>query len=219
MTFRYDGADRPVFENVSFAMPDAKVVWIRSPGQRGKSTLLRILAGLLTPQSGRYLINGEAVNEMSFEEFLPFRLAMGYGFDLGGLLNNKTLGENLILPLLYHDMLPVEEAADRVEEVVRHFGLAAAANQRPFSVSGSQRKLTCVVRSFMHWPQVVLLDDPGTGLKQDNLNDLVYFVEESFASRNLRQLYFTGESNLFESRLKVEELMVSADWFTTRAVA
>lgn len=212
-----DGA--PIFENISFAMPKAKAVWIRSPGGRGKSTLLKILAGLLTPQMGHYLINGEAANEMSFEDFLSYRMNMGYGFDMGGLLNNKTISENLSLPLLYHKMLPPDEALERVEQVIDLFGMQQVKDQRPFSVPGSQRKLTCVLRAFMHWPQVVFLDDPLTGLKQDNLNDLILYVEESFAQRGLKQIFFTSERAEFAQKFQAEELLISGDWFTSRLVA
>lgn len=216
LSFSYDGGV-PVFDRVSFSFPKAKAVWIRAPGGRGKSTLLRILAGLLTPQSGRYLINGETVNEMSFERFLGYRLAMGYGFDMGGLLNNRTLFENLTLPLVYHKILSPEDAHARVDETLRLFGMGQARDFRPFAVSGSQRKLTCVLRAFVHWPQVVLLDDPITGLKQDNLNDLIHFVEEGYASRGLKQIIFSGESPVLARRFQAEEVLISNDWFTAKA--
>jgi ABC-type transporter Mla maintaining outer membrane lipid asymmetry ATPase subunit MlaF len=219
VSFTYEDSTTTIFEDISIDLPTAKAVWIRSPGNRGKSTLLRLLAGLLTPQTGRYLINGEDVNEMSFEQFLAYRISMGYGFDYGGLMNNKTLFENLALPLQYHNLLSADEIQDRVNEVVELFGMGQAKDQRPYSVSGSQRKLTCVIRAFIHWPQVVFMDDPVTGLKADNLNDLIHYVEEGFASRGLRQMFFTGESPVLAERFKAEELLISTDWFTTRSVA
>jgi phospholipid/cholesterol/gamma-HCH transport system ATP-binding protein len=220
LLFSYEPGKSPaIFNNVTADMPANKAVWIRAPGQRGKSTLLKIMAGLLSPTGGRYLINGANVCDMSFEEFLPYRLSMGYGFEFGGLLSNKTLFENLLLPLEYHNFLPHDEAVERVNETIRTFGLGWSKDQRPFSASGSQRKLTCVLRPFMHWPQVVFLDDPTTGLKQDNLNDLYHFVEEGYVSRGLRQVFFTGESAAMASRLGAEELVISSDWFTARSAA
>ncbi|MGE0526931.1 MAG: ATP-binding cassette domain-containing protein [Bdellovibrionales bacterium] len=217
VSFTYGKAQ--IFENIDFTMPSSRAVWVRSPGGRGKSTLLRILAGLLTPQTGRYLINEQSVNEMSFEEFLKYRLLIGYGFDLGGLLNNKTLQENLLLPLVYHNRLLPEDAEERVREAIDMFGLGQAKDLRPFSVPGSLRKLTCMIRAFIHWPQVVFLDEPVTGLKEDNLNDLIHYVEEGFATRGLRQVFFTSESPLLAKRFRAEELLISCDWFTTRSVA
>jgi phospholipid/cholesterol/gamma-HCH transport system ATP-binding protein len=218
MGFAYENS-APIFDHISMEIPKSKAIWVRSPGGRGKSTLLKILAGLLTPQFGRYLINGENVNDMSFEEFLSYRLNMGYGFDMGGLLNNKTVAENLSLPLLYHKLVSVEEAAERVEQIVDLFGLHQTKDQRPFAIPGSQRKLTCVIRAFVHHPQVVFLDDPQTGLKQDNLNDLFHYVEESFGQRGLKQVFFTSERAEFAERFNAEELLISEDWFTARSVA
>ncbi len=218
LTFGYDQA-APLFENISFQMPTGKVVWVRSPGGRGKSTFLRLLAGLIAPQSGSILINGENVSEMSFEQFLGYRLNMGYGFDMHGLLNNKTIFENLILPLNYHKMVDDDDAVQRVQQVIEMFGISPARDLRPFAVSGSQRKLTCLLRAFIHWPQVVFLDEPVTGLKEDNLNDLIHYVEEGFAMRGLRQVFFTSESPVLANKFKAEELLISADWFTSRIAA
>lgn len=219
MSFSFDPSAPPIFEGVTFVMPTSRAVWVRSPGGRGKSTLLKILAGLLGPTNGHFLINGLRVDDMSFEDFLGYRLNMGYGFDMGGLLNNKTIAENLMLPLLYHKLVSVDEAAARVDKVIDMFGMQSIANNRPFAISGSQRKLTCVVRAFVHSPQVVFLDDPVTGLKQDNLNDLFQYVEEGFADRGLKQVFFTSENPEFAKRFAAEELLISCDWFTARSVA
>ncbi|MGE4130513.1 MAG: ATP-binding cassette domain-containing protein [Bdellovibrionales bacterium] len=218
VSYRFSGAAEPIFENISFTMPKAKAVWVRSPGGRGKSTLLRLLAGLFSPTSGRYLINGESVTDMSFEEFLPYRLSMGYSFDFGGLLSNKTLAENLMLPLQYHNLLSPDEAGERVQQMIETFALHQGRDMRPSAVPGSARKLTCVLRSLVTCPQVVFMDDPLTGLKQDNINDLVHYVEESFSLRGLRQIYFTSESGVLAQHFPSEELMISADWFTSREV-
>jgi phospholipid/cholesterol/gamma-HCH transport system ATP-binding protein len=218
LTFAYEDHS-PVFANVSCEVPQSRLVWVRALGGRGTSTLLKILAGLLTPQNGRYLINGQDVAHMSFEEFLPYRLNFGYGFDMGGLLNNKTIFENLILPLQYHKQTSLREAELWVDQVIDRFGLHNHRNLRPFAIPGSQRKLTCLLRAFIHAPQIVLLDDPLTGLKQDHLTEMYRFIEESFATRGLKQMFFTSESAELAKRFQAEELNISMGRFTTRMVA
>src|SRR5688572_6686868 len=94
MYFYYEGAEI-IFANLTFQFPKSRVIRIATKAT-GKSTLLKILAGIVPISEGEYLINGQDVAQMSFEEFLPIRLKMGYGFDLGGLLNNKTLLENIL---------------------------------------------------------------------------------------------------------------------------
>lgn len=218
LSFEFEGPVS-IFENVSFSLPKAKAVWIRSPGGRGKSTLLKILAGLLSPTSGRYLINGQNVSEMSFEDFLGYRLNIGYGFDMGGLLNNRTLAENLSLQLNYHKLVSPDEVTERVEMVTELFGMQQTRDQRPFAVPGSQRKLACVIRGLIHYPQVAILDEPLTGLKADNVVDLFHFLEESFAHRGLRQIFFTSERPDLAQKFHAEEVLISPDWFTARSVA
>lgn len=218
LSFSYPGMDA-IFEGISFVMPSAKAVWVRSPGGRGKSTLLKLLAGLLAPTGGQYLIDDQVVSEKSFEQFLPYRMKMGYGFDMGGLINNKTLAENVLLPLQYHKIWSENEIQTRITETIELFGLQRSRDLRPYAISGSQRKLTCVIRAFIHEPQLAFLDDPLTGLKEDNINDLMTYIDEAYARRGLRQIFFTSESSRLAERLKAEELLISTDWFTARAVA
>ncbi len=216
--FAYENGET-IFEGITFEIPKSRAVWVRSPGGRGKSTLLRLLAGLMSPTQGAYFLNGQNVTEMSFEDFLPYRLNFGYGFDMGGLLNNKTLAENLVLQLTYHSLASPEEIHSRLESVVQHFAISKFTDMRPYSAPGSIRKLACVLRAFMHWPEVVFLDDPATGLKEDNLNDFLHFVDEGFGTRGLKQVFFTGENAALAKRFGAEEMMISTDWFTTRAAA
>ena len=116
-------------------------------------------------------------------------------------------------------LIPQDEAFEHVQAVTDMFGMQENRDLRPFDVSGSFRKLTCVLRAFIHRPQVVFLDDPMTGLKQDNLNDLYHFVEENFAARTLRQIFFTSENPEFAQKFGADELLISADWFTARPAA
>jgi ABC-type multidrug transport system fused ATPase/permease subunit len=73
VSFAHEGQD-PVIQNVEFDFPVNEILWVKAEEGAGKSSLLQILGGLQIPQSGQYLINGQNVCEMSFEEFLPYRL-------------------------------------------------------------------------------------------------------------------------------------------------
>ncbi len=75
------------------------------------------------------------------------------------------------------------------------------------------RKIACILRAFLHQPQIVFLDDPLTGLKDDNVNDLLYYVEESFATRGLKQVIYASESPALANKFAAEELLISTDWF------
>jgi len=218
LSFAFEGAPA-IFSNMTLSVPSSPVLWVRSPSGKGKSTFLRLLAGLLTPSSGNYLINDQVVNEMSFEEFLPYRLAIGYGFDMGGLLNNRTLAENLILPLLFHKLMTQEAAQKRIEQITDFFEMSALRDLRPYSVSGSQRKLSCVLRAFIHDPQIVLLDEPEIGLKEDSLKKLTRFIEDSLAQGRVRQLILCGESRHLVKHLAAQEFHLFKNENNERAAA
>ncbi|MCB0394846.1 MAG: ATP-binding cassette domain-containing protein [Bdellovibrionales bacterium] len=149
---------------VTYDVPMGKV--IRATGQpgSGKSTFLKLLMGLQMPTSGSLLINGMELAELSFEEFLPLRLKMGFSFEHGGLIYNKSLYENVTLPLEYHRNYRRKEIRQRAESIFAFFGIGEERHQRPAMVIGGLRKLTCVMRAFVHAPELVLLDDPATGL-------------------------------------------------------
>ena len=170
LTFAYEGQE-PLFEHVDF--PTNEIVWVKASSGAGRSSLLQIMAGLVAPQKGKFLINDVNVTDMSFEEFLPYRMNIGYGFDFGGLLHNRTLLENLTLPLVYHKVCSLPQANDRAAEYMRTLGIQKFANQKPSTVPGGVRKMTCLLRALMLEPQVLLLDDPSVGLGQDQI--LKYF--------------------------------------------
>lgn len=181
-----------IFTSASFDFPIDQLVWVKGESGAGRSTLLQLLAGLLVPDQGAYLLNGENVSQMSFEEFLPYRLNIGYGFDLGGVLHNKTLEENLTLPLLYHKMLSPAEAAQRALIYMEDLGISKYQNARPAVVPGGVRKLVCLIRALIMHPQVLLLDDPTVGLGQDTALKFFDLVDELRKQGELRHVFLSS---------------------------
>jgi ABC-type multidrug transport system ATPase subunit len=198
VSFTHDGQD-PIIQNVEFDFPMNQVLWVKAEEGAGKSSLLQILAGLQTPQSGKYLVNGENVVDMSFEEFLPYRLNMGYSFDYGGLISNRTVFENLTLPLSYHNLVSAKEAKDRVEDMLKTFEIAKYANERPAHIPGRVRKLTCLLRSLVMHPQMLLLDDPSVGLGQDNIHVFVDYIHSLRKQGHLNHIFITSYDEKFMS--------------------
>ena len=157
--------ESPLFLGVNFEFPQSAYVVVRghAPGS-GCSTLFQILLGLIEGQTGKYLINNKPLSQMSFDQFLPYRLKLGYSFDQGGLLHNRTLLENLTLPLVYHKVSSFREAQNHALEYINRLGFAQSANLRPSHVQGSLRKMTVLIRSLILSPQILFLDEPTHGL-------------------------------------------------------
>lgn len=218
ITFGYDG--RPaVFDDFDFEVPDVPAVWLKGRPGMGKSSLLKILAGLIVPPTGHYRINGVDVLELSFKEFIPYRLAIGYGFDSYGLLSNRSLYENLMLPLMFHRRCSETEADSRVRFWMDRFNIGGVADQRPFAVTGSQRKSVVVLRAFIHCPQIVLLDDPTAGLKEDGLKALADLVEDGMGRNGLRRVIFSGERGIDMRKHPIKDLFLSHEPKQRAAVA
>jgi ABC-type transporter Mla maintaining outer membrane lipid asymmetry ATPase subunit MlaF len=196
VTFSHEGQDA-VVRNVDFDFPMNQISWVKAEEGEGKSSLLQIIAGLQIPQSGKYLINGENVCEMSFEEFLPFRMEIGYSFDYGGLLSNKTLFENLMLPLLYHKILSGKEASARVTEMFKTFDILKYKDERPAHVPGRVRKIACVMRAMVMHPQVLLLDDPSVGIGQDGSYILADYIHKLRKEGHLQHIFVSSYDEKF----------------------
>lgn len=156
-----------LFDRVTFEFPLNQIVRVQAESGHGRSTLLQLLAVLHNPISGNYSINDRSVTDMSFDEFLPYRLNIGFGFDMGGLINNRSILENLTLPLLYHKMMSPKEALKRGEHYLKEMDLFKYRDLRPALVPGGVRKQMCLLRAIVHHPQVLLLDDPTVGLGTD----------------------------------------------------
>ncbi len=199
-----------VFENTDLQFPLGKLVWLTSEAGGGKSVFLKCLNGLVRPTAGKVFINGEAIHDMSFEEFLKYRLKMGYSFDFGGLIHNRTLLQNLILPLDYHRLWSPDERMAKAETMMKTFGIWSHANERPSSVSGAVRKALCVARAFIHEPEMVLLDDPTTGLRGDIRINLKKVIADQRQAGSLKHILVATEDFDFIANLADEVLEIRA---------
>jgi len=198
LSFSHEG-NEAIFQNVDFDFPANQILWVKAEDGSGKSSLLQIIAGLQVPQGGRYLINGQNVLEMSFEEFLPYRLQIGYAFDYGGLIHNHTLEDNLMLPLLYHKILSPEDARERVDKLVRVFGIEKYVKERPAHVPGRIKKITCLLRGLVTRPQILLLDDPSVGMGQDSIYILADYIHQLRKENCLQHIFISSYDEKFMS--------------------
>lgn len=153
---------------------------------------LKILAAVKEPNSGEIYVNGESVRDMSFDEFLPYRLNVGLSFSIGGLLSNKTLRENMILPFLYHEV-DVGSAEQTVNHLVSWLGIEKFQNQRPASVPGYARKLTTIARAMATEPQILLLDDPVSSLNAATVQKIKSWMKEGLQSKKIANIFIASE--------------------------
>lgn len=200
--------EKCVFENLNFNFSVDDNYLLEGCMGSGRSSLMKVLAGLLIPQKGSYLINGQDVLQMSFEEFLPYRLHIGYTFDYTGLLANRTLKENLLIPLLYHKLATESEAQERVNHLLDVFKIKGHENQRPASVSGAMRKATVVARGFVLNPEMLIMDDPFVGLNDEQGENIVELIREHRRSKGLRHVFYSTRYERFAKMLCGKSILV-----------
>ncbi|PWU15881.1 MAG: ABC transporter ATP-binding protein [Bdellovibrio sp.] len=207
LTFAYPN-EAPLFESASFEFPMNEIVWILSENGAGRSTLLQLLAVLLSPQRGAFLINEQDTTPMTFEEFLPYRLNIGYGFDLGGVIHNRTMLENLMLPLIYHEVLPYPDAKKRAERYMDRMGILRYKDLRPSLVPGGVRKVICLIRALILHPQVLLLDDPTVGLGFESGLRFFDLVSDLRAAGNLRHVFLSSFDEKFMLNMQFRQIAI-----------
>lgn len=205
---KFTFGQQTIFENVNVELPPNKVVWIHGASGSGKSVFAKLLCGLVQASEGRYSINGEDVNEMSFEEFLPLRMNIGYSFDFGGLINNRTILQNIKLPLEYHHAADPVEADKRVKEMVELFNLDSVLHQRPATIPGAFRKAACVARAFVMNPEMLVLDDPTAGLRGEQKKKLKDLIRSRRHEGSLKHVFVVTEDNEFIGDLFDEVILV-----------
>jgi phospholipid/cholesterol/gamma-HCH transport system ATP-binding protein len=198
-----NGSGREVFSNLSFEFPMNQIVWLRDETGATKASLMRILTGLSAPTSGDYLVNGAQVNEMTFEEFVPYRCNMGYSFEFGGLINNRDILNNLMLGLEYHkaDLSKPNQLAEHVEALMSIFDLKPVAHERPSAIAGGFRKAAIIARALIHQPEWLLLEDPTTGLRSDVKARLKELLLRGHAGGKFKHIFITSEDAAFMNDL------------------
>lgn len=209
-----------IFSQVNLTFPHNGVIWIKGQGGAGKSVLIKMICGTITPTAGQFLINEKSIHDMTFEEFLPLRCNMGYSFDFGGLINNRDVVGNLQLACVYHNYyLPGEQSLEKCTETYLDiFGLKAVANERPSAIVGTLRKAVSVARAFVHDPQILLLDDPTTGLRNETKMILSELILKKLKQGTLKQVFvatddenFMKTLNSIQIEIKNKKLQVFAE--------
>ncbi len=130
----------------------------------GKSVIIKCIIGLLIPDKGRIEVFGENILESSIEELNNFRKRIGFLFQSGALYDSMNVEQNLLFPLRMNKEMELNEKQKLVKEVLEKVGLSDAINKMPTELSGGMRKRLGLARSLMLKPEIMLYDEPTTGL-------------------------------------------------------
>jgi phospholipid/cholesterol/gamma-HCH transport system ATP-binding protein len=156
--------ERVILEEVSFTLLKGHTKIIIGASGAGKSTILKLILGLLRPDAGVVWVLGERVDQMSELELMKVRAQLGMVFQEGALFDSLTVRENVGYRLYEETDLPLAEVDARVEEILGFVGLAEHIDKMPSELSGGQRRRVAIARAMTAKPRILLYDEPTTGL-------------------------------------------------------
>ena len=156
--------DHVVLNDLSFTVPRGSMRILLGASGAGKSLVLKLILGLLKPDSGTILVNGNRVTEMSEEELLAMRADVGMVFQENALFDSLTVAENVGFRLYEATDMTLDQVRARVEEVLNFLGLGEFIDRMPSTLSGGQRRRVGIARAMASRPNLMLFDDSTTGL-------------------------------------------------------
>jgi phospholipid/cholesterol/gamma-HCH transport system ATP-binding protein len=156
--------DKVILDQVSFTLLVGHTKIIIGASGAGKSTILRLILGLLKPDEGVIWVNGERVDLMNEHELMHVRADLGMVFQEGALFDSLTVRENVGYKLFEESDMPFHQANRRVEEVLGFVGLSQYIDRMPSELSGGQRRRVAIARAMAAKPRILLYDEPTTGL-------------------------------------------------------
>jgi phospholipid/cholesterol/gamma-HCH transport system ATP-binding protein len=156
--------DQIVLRDVSFAIRAGHLTILLGASGAGKSVILKLILGLLKPDSGIIRVEGKRIDNLGEAEMMPVRAGIGMLFQESALFDSLTVADNVGYRLYEETDTPADEVRQRVEEVLGFIGLADFVDRMPSELSGGQRRRVAIARAMAAKPRILLLDSPTSGL-------------------------------------------------------
>ena len=196
-----------VLRGVTFTVPPGAITVIIGRSGGGKSVLLKHIIGLLRPDSGRVLVDGQEISRLRGEALDRVRRRYGVVFQGGALFDSLTCADNVAFPLREKTRLPSREVRARVDSALAQVGLEGVGAKFPAEVSGGMRKRVAIARALVTEPEIVFFDEPTTGLDPILVNTIHRLILDLHARHRFTALIVSHEiPEIFEIASRVAML-------------
>ena len=202
-----------VLDGVNLACPRRQITTIVGPSGCGKTVLLKHLNLLLLPDSGQIVIDGIEVTRLGSRAIDQVREKFGMLFQAGALFDSMSVFDNVAFPLVEKTNLAPGEIAARVFEILRQVGLEGMEQKYPSELSGGMQKRTALARALIRHPNILMLDEPTTGLdptRTTAIHELVRGTQQRFGlsavmvSHDVPQVFDVSDRVAFMHQGKIE---------------
>ncbi|MDP8210443.1 MAG: ATP-binding cassette domain-containing protein [Candidatus Stygibacter australis] len=167
-----------VLENISFDINDKETILVVGQSGCGKSVLMKIIAGLLIPDSGKVIIDGKQLVESSKPDAIKIRQNLAMLFQGSALLDSMNVFQNVALPLFEHTKLSHQEIEKLVKEKLALVGLTDILHRMPAELSGGMKKRVAFARAIITNPQYIIYDEPTTGLDPVMASEIISLISK-----------------------------------------
>lgn len=168
---------KKILDNVSFSVAKGETLAVIGCSGTGKSTILKLMMGLLEPQDGEILIKGQSIIGLNEDEWNDLRKQMGMVFQYSALFDFMNVYENVAFGLRQHTDKGEEEIASIVKQKLQAVGMAGEEENFPVSLSGGMKKRVSLARAIALNPEIILYDEPTAGLDPvmcREISELIY---------------------------------------------
>jgi phospholipid/cholesterol/gamma-HCH transport system ATP-binding protein len=192
VTIEFDG--RKVLNNLSFKVMKGETKIILGGSGCGKSTTIKLVLGLLKPDSGQVLVDGEDITNYSEVQMMHVRKKIGMIFQEGALFDSLSVYDNVAFRL-HEQAVPEEEVETEVRRMLRFVNLEAAIDKMPSELSGGMRRRVGIARALVGDPKIVMFDEPTAGLDPPTARTICELAMKLRDLEDVSSIFVTHEMN------------------------
>jgi len=178
--------DNHVLNGLDIDVPDGKITFIVGKSGEGKSVTIKHIMGLLKPDKGRVIVDGEDVSDFDKYQVREYRKKFGMLFQHAALFDSLTVADNIRFPLREQLGMPEEQMSKRIDEVLEQVGLEGLEDKYPSQLSTGEKKRVGLARALAAHPKVILYDEPTTGMDpliSEMIDELIVKVSEDLEGK------------------------------------